>query len=67
MIILHIFTRMFGLDFTDEEKKVKGKELVDKIDAKIAGNKGAGNLNYISIFRDKNSGELIKGVQIRND
>lgn len=52
------------LDFTDQEKEEKRKELVDKIDAKIAGNKGAGTSVMSPFFRDKNSGELIKGIQI---
>ncbi|UKB81258.1 hypothetical protein [Chryseobacterium sp. MEBOG07] len=52
------------IDFTDEEKESKRKELVDKIDSKIAGNKGAGTSIISPFFRDKNSGELIKGVQI---
>lgn len=51
-------------DMSPEEKEAKRVELVNKLDDKIAGNKGGGTSIISPFFRDKNTGELIKGIQI---
>ncbi|MGD1319530.1 hypothetical protein [Chryseobacterium sp. 2R14A] len=51
-------------EMSNEEKEAKRVELVNKIDDKIAGNKGGGTSIISPFFRDKTTGELIKGIQI---
>ncbi|MFL9834996.1 hypothetical protein [Chryseobacterium terrae] len=51
-------------DMSNEEKEAKRVDLVNKIDDKISGNKGAGTSIISPFFRDKNTGELIKGIQV---
>lgn len=53
-------------DFTPEEMEEKRNELLDKIDEKLSTNKNAGKSLISPFFRDKNTGELIKGVQIES-
>ncbi len=50
--------------FSDIEKQRKRKEIVDLIDNELRGNKGAGKSIISPFFRDHNSGELIKGIQV---
>lgn len=59
----HIYNEKWA-DFTDDEKEKIRTDLVDKIDKKLAGNEAAGRSLISPFFRDKNTGELIKGVQI---
>lgn len=51
-------------DFTPAEKEAKRTQLVDMIDNNMKGNEAAGSSLVSPFFRDKDSGELIKGIQI---
>lgn len=53
-------------EMTPEMQEQKREELVDSIDKKLAGNEAAGRSLISPFFRDKNSDQLIKGVQIES-
>lgn len=59
----HIYKGLWT-DFTPEEKQKKRTELVDLIDNNMKGNDAAGKSLISPFFRDKDTGELIKGIQI---
>ncbi|WP_194299455.1 hypothetical protein [Chryseobacterium indologenes] len=59
----HIYASAWD-SFSDQEKQKKRTELVDLIDTELRGNKGAGKSIISPYFRDRNSGELIKGIQV---
>ena len=62
------FIHRYGKDewakFDSELKNRYREELVNSIDKEMTGNKGSGKSLISPFFRDKNSGELIKGIQI---
>lgn len=61
------FAHLYGdswKEMSPEEKEAKREDLVNKIDDLTSGNKGAGKSIISPFFRDKNTGELIKGVQM---
>jgi len=61
------FAHIYGdawKEMPPEKKEEKRVELINKLDDKIAGNKGGGTSIISPFFRDKNTGELIKGIQI---
>lgn len=60
----HVYGAESWNDMSDTEREAKRNELVDKIDNKMAGNEAAGRSLISPFFRDKNTGEMIKGVQI---
>jgi len=59
----HIYKGLWG-DFSAEEKQKKRTELIDLIDNNMKGNEAAGKSLISPFFRDKDTGELIKGIQI---
>ena len=61
----HVYKGIWN-EFTAEEKQQKRKELVDIIDNNMKGNEAAGKSLISPFFRDKDTGELIKGIQIEN-
>lgn len=59
----HIYKEQWK-DFTPAEKQKIRTDLVDLIDNKLKGNDAAGSSIISPYFRDQNSGELIKGIQM---
>lgn len=70
--LIHIaddyFLHRYGVDewskFDNDTKQAYRNELINSIDENLKGNKGSGKSLISPFFRDKNTGELIKGVQI---
>lgn len=70
--LIHIaddyFVHRYGIDewnkFDNTAKQAYRNELVNSIDENLKGNQGSGKSLISPFFRDRNSGELIKGVQI---
>ncbi|MDD1538637.1 hypothetical protein [Riemerella anatipestifer] len=70
--IIHIaddyFIHRYGLDewtnFSSERREQLRIELINAIDENLKGSKGSGKSIISPYFRDKNTGELIKGIQI---
>lgn len=64
------FAHKYGPDVWKEmdpkEQEAKREELVNKIDDKLSGNESAGRSLISPFFRDRNSGELIKGIQVES-
>ena len=62
------FIHRYGKDewtkFDSELKNRYREELIHSIDKEMSGNKGSGKSLISPFFRDRNSGELIKGIQI---
>lgn len=59
----HIYKEKWE-SFTDPEKIQLRDDLVDLIDNNMKGNEAAGNSITSPFFRDRDSGELIKGIQV---
>lgn len=70
--LIHIaddyFVHRYGVDewnkFDNNLKQAYRDELVNSIDDNLSGNNGSGKSLISPFFRDRNSGELIKGIQI---
>lgn len=70
--LIHIaddyFVHRYGVDewnkFSNEVKEQYREYLIESIDKNMSGNEAGGKSLISPFFRDKNSGELIKGIQI---
>lgn len=64
------FIHKYGKSVWDEmdpkDQEEARTELVNKIDDKLSGNESAGRSLISPFFRDRNSGELIKGIQVES-
>ena len=61
---LHRYGRDEWEQFDSEKKESLREELISKIDEEMRGTKAGGKSIISPFFRDKNTGELIKGIQI---
>lgn len=61
---LHRYGRDVWEEFSAEKKEMLRDEMATKIDEEMSGNEAGGKSLISPFFRDKNSGELIKGIQI---
>lgn len=61
---LHRYGRDVWEEFSAEKKEKLRDEMATKIDEEMSGNEAGGKSLISPFFRDKNSGELIKGIQI---
>jgi len=64
------FAHKYGNDVWKEmspkDQEDKRDDLINKVDDKLSGNEAAGRSLLSPFFRDRNSGELIKGIQIES-
>lgn len=61
---LHRYGRDLWEEFDVEKKERLRDEMAQKIDEEMSGNKAGGKSLISPFFRDKNTGEMIKGIQI---
>lgn len=61
---LHRYGKDVWEEFDSEKKETLRRELANAIDEKMKGNQAGGTSLISPFFRDKTSGELIKGVMI---